>query len=185
VLTLIDANDEQGTSADFGAQAAAVLEDAISVIPASDTEILPYSSSSITLAFTPDAVGTARVQLEISFPDQPTPPILLSVSAECTDLPVQLEQTVANYRTCQLGRSYLEHVVVCNNSSSAVNVQFELYKECQPYFKFSPRNAFLPSKVASLTLSDSHSCQAEDIQICHYFHSHSEVYGGLRRVCSG
>ena len=138
------------SATDFGHEAASALSNAISIVTPQEGTLAETSTITVELQFAPTAVGPAQAILEMLFLDQDVPPVRVQVTAECTNLPVQLEHTVSNFLTCQFGRIYSDTLVVLNNhANSAVKVQFELPAECQPYFSFSPRNAFLPAKVSA------------------------------------
>ena len=146
--TDINPSPELVVAQDFTHTAAAHVHHAITLVTATDGFLSSNECMTIQLRFAPMEMGAAQARFEVHFLDQDVPPITLHVTGECTDLPVQLERTVANMLTCQMGRVYYDNVVVCNNhASTAVKVQFELPPECQKFFEFSPRNAFLPAMV--------------------------------------
>ena len=141
-------SSQNDVEAEFSQQAALVLHNSIKISTPLEGVLEPFSSTVIALDFNPLEVGAGRAQLKVEFLDNEHAPIILQVTAECTDLPVTLQNTVANFLTCQYDRVYTESLVVCNNhNNSAVKVQFELPPKCQQYFSFAPKNAFLPAKV--------------------------------------
>ena len=112
--------------------------------------LAPKSDVTIAFKFAPAAVGPTQKAYEITFLDQPVPPILIRVVGECSDLPVQLEQAIVDFQTCQHGRAYAESLAIRNNGTSAAQLQFELPKAAEQFFEISPKTAFVQASVCLL-----------------------------------
>lgn len=142
-------SDVPGVNAsDFGTEAPAFLSNAITVTSPLQGALDAFATSTIELHFAPTTVGAARAEFVVDFGGI-APSLTVQATGQCSDLPVQLQHTVANFLTCQFGRVYTDNVVVCNNhTTTSVKVQFELPPECRKYFEFFPRNAILQPKKA-------------------------------------
>jgi hypothetical protein len=102
-----------------------------------------YSSTKITVDFTPVAVSVVDCNLRLRFADEGTEDMLVRVEATAAEVPLYLAREEIDIRTCIYGCTYRDSLVTCNRGKTALKVQPKVPTELRAFMQFLPNMGFV------------------------------------------
>ena len=107
-------------------------------------ELGPSSSVTITIEYYPDAPAVASSSFTIRYGVPGVPDTVLSVSAACVAVPVQLDEDTLMFGMCKCGLNYSTSVIVRNRQDAAAKVAFKVPDEFGPFVTIVPGAGMIP-----------------------------------------
>ena len=102
-----------------------------------------YSKCGIEFEFAPDEAGVEVKDFAIHFSHKGLEPMVCTVCAESTDLPIWLERDSLDMRICTVGSFYQDSVIIQNQAVNPMSISTDLPNALNSSIHVSPINALV------------------------------------------